>query len=47
MPLPVKTSDASTDLDVLADHETPKLKRRLIASLGFLLVLMCFSMGRT
>ena len=40
-----KTSDASTDLDALADHETPKLKRRLIASLVFLLVLMYFSMG--
>ena len=40
-----KTSDASTDLDALADRETPKLKRRLIASLGFLLVLMYFSMG--
>jgi len=40
-----KASDASTDLDALADHETPKLKRRLIASLGFLLVLMYFSMG--
>ena len=40
-----KTSDASADLDALADHETPKLKRCLIASLGFLLVLMYFSMG--
>ena len=40
-----KTSDASADLDALVDHETPKLKRRLIASLGFLLVLMYFSMG--
>ena len=40
-----KASGASTDLDALADHETPKLKRRLIASLGFLLVLMYFSMG--
>ena len=40
-----KTSDASADFDALADHETPKLKRRLIASLGFLLVLMYFSMG--
>ena len=29
----------------LEDHETPKLKRRLIWSLGFLLVLMYFSMG--
>ena len=35
----------SADLDALADHETPKLKRRLIASLGFLLILMYFSMG--
>lgn len=40
-----KAADASADLDALADHETPKLKRRLIASLGFLLVLMYFSMG--
>ncbi len=40
-----KAADASTDLDALADRETPKLKRRLIASLGFLLVLMYFSMG--
>ena len=40
-----KASDASADLDALADHETPKLKRRFIASLGFLLVLMYFSMG--
>ena len=40
-----KASDASSDLDALADRETPKLKRRLIASLGFLLVLMYFSMG--
>ena len=31
--------------DALADHETPKLKRRLIASIGFLAVLMYFSMG--
>ena len=38
-------SSTSADLDALADHETPKLKRRLIASLGFLLVLMYFSMG--
>ena len=40
-----KASDDSADLDALADRETPKLKRRLIASLGFLLVLMYFSMG--
>ena len=38
-------SSPSAQLDALADHETPKLKRRLIASLGFLLVLMYFSMG--
>ncbi len=31
--------------DALADRETPVLKRRLIASLGFLAVLMYFSMG--
>ena len=31
--------------ETLQDHETPKLKKRLIASLGFLLVLMYFSMG--
>ena len=29
----------------LEDHETPILKKRLIASVGFLLVLMYFSMG--
>ena len=38
-------SSTNADLDALADHETPKLKRRLIASVGFLLVLMYFSMG--
>ncbi|CUN35431.1 Probable copper-importing P-type ATPase A [Faecalibacterium prausnitzii] len=37
--------DPSADLDALADHETPKLKKRLIASLIFLIVLMYFSMG--
>ena len=31
--------------EALEDHETPALKRRLIASVGFLLVLMYFSMG--
>ena len=35
----------SADLDALADHETPRLKKRLIASLIFLAVLMYFSMG--
>jgi Cu2+-exporting ATPase len=37
--------DPSADIDALADHETPKLKKRLIASLIFLIVLMYFSMG--
>ena len=31
--------------EALEDHETPILKHRLIASVGFLLVLMYFSMG--
>ena len=31
--------------EALEDHETPKLKKRLVTSLGFLLVLMYFSMG--
>ena len=37
-------SDSARE-EALADHETPKLKKRLIASVGFLLVLMYFSMG--
>ncbi len=36
---------ASSADDALADHETPRLKRRLWWSLGFLLVLMYVSMG--
>ncbi|MCD8345342.1 MAG: heavy metal translocating P-type ATPase [Oscillospiraceae bacterium] len=36
---------ASEDVDSLKDTETPKLKRRLIASLVFLIVLLYFSMG--
>ena len=35
----------SAELDALADHETPRLKKRLIASLVFLAVLMYLSMG--
>ena len=35
----------SQEEEALADHETPKLKRRLIASIFFLLILMYFSMG--
>ena len=33
--------------DALRDRETPKLKKRLVASLGFLLLLMYFSMGHS
>ena len=36
---------ASADEDALKDRETPVLKRRLITSIGFLAVLMYFSMG--
>ena len=33
--------------EALEDHETPLLKRRLFTSLGFLIVLMYFSMGHS
>ena len=36
---------SGADATALEDKETPVLKRRLIASVGFLLVLMYFSMG--
>lgn len=39
------TATAVAEEDALADRETPVLKRRLIASLGFLAVLMYISMG--
>ncbi len=39
-------STASAE-DALADRETPKLKKRLIASIGFLAVLMYISMGHS
>ncbi len=38
-------SQSSREEDLLKDRETPFLKKRLIASLGFLLVLMYLSMG--
>ena len=38
-------ASASAGEDLLEDTETPKLKRRLILSLGFLLVLMYLTMG--
>ena len=40
-----ESPDIAQQEDALADHETPVLKHRLIASLGFLIVLMYFSMG--
>ncbi len=39
------TKTAENPADALQDHETPVLKRRLLWSVGFLLVLMYFSMG--
>ena len=39
------TLAAGSDSDALADHETPVLRKRLIASVGFLAVLMYLSMG--
>ena len=41
----VKASSVSAAEDSLKDRETPKMKRRLIASLCFLVPLMYFSMG--
>ncbi|MCM1237421.1 MAG: heavy metal translocating P-type ATPase, partial [Ruminococcus flavefaciens] len=41
----VKSSSLGQDEDMLADHDTPVLKRRLLASLGFWIVLMYISMG--
>ena len=41
----VQSNEKQATEEALQDHETPKLKKRLIASLGFLLVLMYFSMG--
>ncbi|MBO6211135.1 MAG: heavy metal translocating P-type ATPase [Schwartzia sp.] len=38
-------ADVSADAALLEDHETPALRRRLAASLGFLAVLMYLSMG--
>ncbi len=38
---------ASAGEEALQDRETPRLKRRLIASLGFLLLLMALSMGHS
>ena len=40
-----QAKSVSMDEDALKDRDTPVLKRRLIASLGFLIVLMYVSMG--
>lgn len=40
-----KTENTDTDPDSLRDTETPGLRKRLIASLVFLVILMYFSMG--
>ncbi len=40
-----QSARSASDEEALKDKETPVLKRRLIASLGFLIALMYFSMG--
>ena len=40
-----QTAQLSSGEDALKDRETPVLKKRLLASLGFWLALMYFSMG--
>ena len=40
-----KAVDHAAEEEALKDRETPVLKRRLLWSLGFLLILMYFSMG--
>ena len=42
---PAEAAQSAAGEDVLKDRETPVLKRRLLASLGFLAVLMYLSMG--
>ena len=39
------TAKIAAEEDALKDRETPKMRKRLFTSLGFLLVLMYFSMG--
>ena len=41
----LKGSRTADKADALEDRETPKLKKRLLSSIGFLIVLMYFSMG--
>lgn len=40
-----KSSSFAAEEEMLKDHDTPVLKKRLISSIGFLVVLMYFSMG--
>ena len=40
-----RRGSANAEEDMLRDRETPLLKKRLLSSVGFLLVLMYFSMG--
>ncbi len=40
-----QTKSSSADEDALKDTETPKMKKRLVYSLGFLIVLMYITMG--
>ena len=42
-----KASSPAAEEDALRDRDTPVLKRRLLSSLGFLLVMMYISMGHT
>lgn len=42
-----QTVSAAMNEDALADKETPVLKKRLLTSMGFLVILMYFSMGHT
>ena len=42
-----RADSPAAEEDALRDRETPVLKRRLLSSLGFLLVLMYISMGHT
>ena len=43
----VSSAKAAAQAEALADHETPLLKKRLVSSLGFLIILMYISMGHT
>ncbi len=43
----IAANKKNKSVDILEDTETPKMKKRLIASVGFLVVLMYFSMGHS